>query len=152
MFAFGQEQAPAKTEASKKKPHRRVSLANRSLSSHRNEENMVPAPSTPRGHKRRASIVGKGAPLPGQQAFLQVCVWSNTTDARTLFATGRVLPENGVVHCWAFWCVPVVRFCISRSRTHFYVCRREEKRHLLAYIEGAKCKGIQQYSGSCCVE
>lgn len=78
MFAFGQEEAPAKTEASKRKPHRRVSLAGRSLSSHRNDENMVPVlSSTPsaRGHAtRRASIVGKGAPIPGQQAFIQVRV------------------------------------------------------------------------------
>lgn len=90
MFAFGQQEAPAKTAASKKKPQGRVSLAGRSLSSHRNnDENAVPAPSTPRGHASRGSTFGKGAPLPAQQAFLQVQV-----EKQTLVVAG-MLSGNG---------------------------------------------------------
>ncbi|CAN0555362.1 unnamed protein product, partial [Ectocarpus sp. 12 AP-2014] len=66
MFSFGQHEASAKTEgANKKKPSRRISLADRS----RNDENAMP-PLTPRGHR---GPMGKG-PLQNQQAFLQTAM------------------------------------------------------------------------------
>lgn len=71
MFSFGDQEAPAKTAANKKKS-RRVSLADRSRSG--NDENAMP--STPRRHR---GLAGKGASLQTQQqAFIQVCVrvWS----------------------------------------------------------------------------
>ncbi|CAM9304642.1 unnamed protein product [Ectocarpus sp. 6 AP-2014] len=66
MFSFGQQEALAKTGgANKKKPSRRISLADRS----RNDENAMP-PMTPRGHR---GPMGKG-PLQNQQAFLQTAM------------------------------------------------------------------------------